>query len=83
MKLQRWVRGVVVEKPAMTTAAMVVTVIVITLAVADAAWVYFTGVGGSVSQWMVYLGFHSPMFVFGTGFVCGHFWGWLSPVDAP
>jgi len=63
----------------MRRTALITTIVVITLGIYDLATVAFTGVGSSVSQFLVDSGFKAPVMVFAFGFVCGHLFGYMSP----
>jgi hypothetical protein len=67
----------------MTTTALVTTIVVLGLGIYDLIAVT---VGGdtslSVSRFLINIGFDSPMFVFATGWVGGHVFGFARPVRA-
>lgn len=65
----------------MTRAGLVVTIAVITLGIVDLCFVLFNGTGTSISAWMVAAGFKSPVYVFATGFICGHLFGYFEPTE--
>lgn len=67
----------------MKPAALITTIMVITLGIVDLCFVTFGGVDSSVSQFLIHVGFHSPVFVFAVGFTLGHCWGFMIPVDKP
>ena len=61
--------------------AFITTVVVIALGIYDLVMVSFFGIETSISQFVINLGFHAPVFVFMVGFVCGHVFGWMPPKD--
>lgn len=63
----------------MSTTRFVMTTIVIVVAVYDLIVVSFSGnINASVSQWFAsFAGY--PAIVFGVGYLCGHFFGWMKP----
>lgn len=63
------------RKFTMTTAALFTTIAIITAGIVDLAFVVFGGTGSSISNFLINVGFESPMFVFMTGFVAGHLFG--------
>jgi hypothetical protein len=67
------------KKYVMPMAGLVTTILIITLGIADLCFVLFSGTGSSVSSFLINAGFGSPVFVFGTGFVCGHLFGYMRP----
>ena len=57
------------------------TTIAITVAgIVDLYFVVFTGTGSSISNFMVNVGFNSPMVVFTIGFLCGHLFGAMKAI---
>ncbi len=64
----------------MTKARLITTILIITLGIVDLCLVVFGGTGSSVSNFLINLGFKSPVVVFTFGFVCGHLFGFMSPV---
>ena len=65
----------------MTRTALVTTIAIITVAIYDLIVVVLTGTGASVSRFLIDAGFESPLFVFGSGFICGHLFGYMKPKD--
>lgn len=65
----------------MKTTALVTTGGIITLGIYDLVAIV---VGGdtslTVSQFLVNIGFKTPMVVFAIGFICGHLFGYMKPV---
>ncbi len=61
--------------------AFITTIAVISLGIYDLVSVALFGIDTSISQFLINLGFHAPVFVFATGFVCGHVFGWMPPKD--
>lgn len=67
----------------MKTSALVTTILIITLGIYDLIAVMLSGnTSISVSRYLINAGFESPMFVFATGFVAGHIFGYAKPVRA-
>jgi hypothetical protein len=62
----------------MSTTGLVITVGMIILGLYDAICVLFTGVGSSISAYLVNAGFKAPLMVFAFGFVAGHLFGYMS-----
>ena len=68
----------------MKPAALITTILIITLGIVDLCFVVFgNGTSTTVSQFLINIGFKSPVFVFATGFVCGHLFGWMTPEYKP
>jgi len=65
----------------MKLTAFIATIVVIALGIYDLFAVVFLGIETSISQFLINIGFHSPAFVFCSGFVCGHVFGWMTPKD--
>lgn len=63
----------------MTKAGLITTILIITLGIVDLVFVLTGGTGSSVSAFLINAGFESPVFVFATGFVCGHLFGYMKP----
>lgn len=63
----------------MSTAGLLVTILVITAGIVDLGFVCFGGVGSSISSFLVGVGFKAPMVVFMTGYICGHLFGSMKP----
>lgn len=65
----------------MKTTALVTTVLIITLGIYDLiAVTFYPDISFSVSRFLINSGFSSPMFVFATGFVAGHVFGYAKPI---
>lgn len=65
----------------MTTTALVTTILIITLGIYDLVAVMISGNESiSVSRFLINAGVHAPFFVFATGFVCGHLFGYSTPI---
>lgn len=64
----------------MSTTALVTTAVIIILGIYDLVCVV-RGIDSSVSVFLVNVGFRSPMVVFAFGFVAGHLFGYLKPVE--
>jgi hypothetical protein len=63
----------------MSATRLVMTSIVIVVAVYDLCVVTFSGnINASVSRWFASFATY-PAIVFGIGYVCGHFFGWMTP----
>jgi hypothetical protein len=66
----------------MRTTALVTTTLIITLGIYDLVVVVISpDTSLSVSQFLVNVGFNRPAFVFATGFVCGHLFGYMKPLS--
>ena len=66
----------------MRTTALVTTALIITLGIYDLVVVVINpDTSLSVSQFLVNIGFNTPMFVFAVGFVCGHLFGYMKPLS--
>jgi len=63
----------------MSTTGIVVTGFLIAIALYDMVVVIRKGVGCSVSRFIQRVGFKSPIVIFVTGALCGHFWLYLPP----
>lgn len=63
----------------MKPVALITTIFIITLGIIDLCFVLFGGTGSSVSNFLIQAGFKSPVFVFATGFICGHLFGYMTP----
>jgi len=77
----RFLNGVPMKKYTMSLAGLLTTIAIIALGIIDLAFVLLNGTGSTVSTFMVNVGFASPMVVFAVGFVCGHLFGYMRPVD--
>lgn len=65
----------------MTMTALITTILIITLGVYDLIAVMVAGNESiSVSRFLINAGFEAPFFVFATGFVCGHVFGYAKPI---
>jgi hypothetical protein len=66
----------------MRTTALITTTLIITLGIYDLVVVVISpDTSLSVSQFLVNVGFNRPAFVFATGFVCGHLFGYMKPLS--
>lgn len=63
----------------MSKAGLVTTICITTLMIIDLFFVLFGGTGSSVSNFMINVGFKSPMVVFGMGYLMGHLTGYMWP----
>lgn len=62
----------------MSTTRLICTSLVIAATVYDVIALQIGGVDASISRW--FSSFSSyPMPVFGCGYLCGHFFGWITP----
>lgn len=64
----------------MSMTALVTTAVIIILGIYDLVCVV-RGLDSSVSAFLVNVGFKSPMVVFAFGFVAGHLFGYLRPIE--
>ena len=64
----------------MKTTPLVVLSVLIALALYDLGVVVFGGTSGTISAFLVKLGFTSPFIPFVIGVLCGHFFFYMSPV---
>lgn len=64
----------------MKTTDFICTAIIIILAVYDVVAIYLWGIDASISRWMQKTGTTSPFLIFVTGWLCGHWWGNMTPV---
>lgn len=65
----------------MTTTALVTTIIVIVLGIYDLVCVTIGSVNTSVSHFLANAGAQAPVVVFAFGFVAGHLFGYMTPID--
>lgn len=63
----------------MTTTALIITSVVITLGIYDLWAVTYGGVNASISRFVQRSAFKSPVFTFTAGFICGHLFGYMEP----
>jgi hypothetical protein len=67
----------------MKTTALITTILIITLGIYDLVAVMFVEDESlSVSRFLINVGFQAPAFVFATGFVAGHVFGYAKPFKA-
>lgn len=64
----------------MKTTDFICTAIILVIAVYDVVAIYFGGIDASVSRWMQRMGATSPFLIFAAGWLCGHWWGNMTPV---
>lgn len=63
----------------MSTTRLIVTTVIITLGIYDLCAVSFGGVDVSISRFFNGLSpYPGPVFV--VGYICGHFWGFMTPL---
>ena len=67
----------------MKTTPMVVLALLIVAGLYDLGVVVFGGTSGTISAFMVKLGFTSPFIPFVIGVLCGHFFFYMFPVSNP
>jgi len=68
-------------KLTMRKTALVTTTLIITLGIYDLVAILINpDTSLSVSQYLVNVGFNRPAVVFAVAFICGHLFGYLSPV---
>ena len=67
----------------MPLAGLVTTIVIIILGIVDLIFVLRRGTGTSVSNFLINVGFKSPVFVFAIGFVAGHLFGYMTPAEKP
>lgn len=63
----------------MSKAGLITTIFFTAFMIIDLFFVLFTGTGTSVSNFLVNVGFKSPMVVFGMGYLMGHLTGYMVP----
>ena len=63
----------------MPLAGLITTIVVIMLGITDLVLVLLKGTGSSISNFLINVGFDSPVWVFASGFVCGHLFGGMKP----
>lgn len=63
----------------MSKAGLITTIGITTLMIIDLFFVLFGGTGSSISNFMINVGFKSPMVVFGMGYLMGHLTGYMYP----
>lgn len=66
------------KKLTMSTAGLVVTILVTVAGIFDLYFVLFKGTGSSISNFMINAGFKSPVIVFAIAFLCGHLFGYMT-----
>lgn len=71
------------KKYTMSTAGLFTTIIITVTGIVDLWFVLRTGTGTTISNFMVNVGFKSPMVVFAVAFLCGHLFGNMSPAKEP
>lgn len=61
----------------MNLAGLITTIAIIVLGITDLVFVLLNGTSSSVSDFLIRVGFKSPIVVFAFGFVCGHLFGYM------
>lgn len=67
----------------MPIAGLALVILFTTLMIIDLWLVLFRNTGSSVSNWVISMGFKSPVAVFGLGFLMGHLFGGMSILEDP
>jgi len=69
-------------KLTMKTTSLVTTTLIIILGIYDLVAVTIgEDTSLTVSQFLVNVGFNTPMVVFAIGYICGHLFGYMKPIE--